>query len=275
MCVCVRCTGRTEFRVGIRTRSAAEIGRKINSKTICRIKNLFVTRYVHDACAAVCARVFLPPYIFSLSPRVHGRRGVPGDGDGQIKTVERRRGGEWGEGVGGGGGGRDRKNKRRKTATRPGQQQNSVRRRSLSLSVSHSPRSSISFRPSFFLRPFSSPGTNVLFSLSPLFFRTINYLRDQWRKINRRAGRNAPVQARGRRPRRGARRFRTRHLYAPPKTVARPPRPPLLRTGSGIRYGPRAGGGGSGGVGGSAGQSTDPDGSPRTFFGLFFLFFFF
>jgi len=28
----------------------------------------------------------------------------------------------------------------------------------------------------------ASAGTNVLFSLSPLFFRTINYLRDQWRK---------------------------------------------------------------------------------------------
>lgn len=37
-----------------------EIGRKINSKTICRIKNIFVTLH-----ACVCVKLLL--YIFSLS----------------------------------------------------------------------------------------------------------------------------------------------------------------------------------------------------------------
>lgn len=40
----------------------AKIGRKINSKTICRIKNLFVTTYIHTH-----VYVFLLLYIFSLS----------------------------------------------------------------------------------------------------------------------------------------------------------------------------------------------------------------
>lgn len=205
----------------------AEIGRKINSKTICRIKNLFVTTYIH---ARVC--VFLLLYIFSLS--LCTRTEASRKSSFLYRESETRQE-------------REKKNKWQKNRGGPGQQQQSLSLR---------------------------PGTNVLFSLSPLFFRTINYLRDQWRKISRMAGggrRYSHCQGRSK----GTildvdcitRTYYTRthtHMHTPHThdTCTENRRCLLSRV-------LRAGGKGLDTVlqgGGCAGQSTDSDGSPRTFF---------